>query len=411
MHNEGQSPTATLLAGPSSTTTGSSKDSDPAEGKKERKAKKKAEAKQKKQQKKTEKAEAKQSRKEEKKARKESKAEAKAAEKSEKKSKNKDKPKDELKDKAKAKDKPKHKPKAKHKAHDQVSEKSERKRKNGKRSREIDGPPTPPRLTQAERADRHDLYQRSVQDCPADMDFLVRAHREAYGEVSRPLRFREDFCGTAAMCAEWVKRGEAHQAEGFDIDPECLQWGRERNLAPLGEATARITLHQEDVRAEGDAPADIRCAHNFSYQILEQRADLLEYFRRARAGLSTKGIFVLDLYGGSESFLEIQEEREIEDGAFTYTWEQRAFHPATGHTDCFIHFRFPDGSELPDAFSYTWRLYTPPELRDLLLEAGFAEVRVYFEEFDEEGDGTGNFARDEKGPACEGWLGYMVAIP
>ena len=87
------------------------------------------------------------------------------------------------------------------------------------------------------------------------------------------------------------------------------------------------------------------------------------------------------------------------------------FHPATGHTDCFIHFRFPDGSELTDAFSYTWRLYTPPELRDLLLEAGFAEVRVYFEEFDEEGDGTGNFARDEKGPACEGWLGYMVAIP
>jgi hypothetical protein len=268
-----------------------------------------------------------------------------------------------------------------------------------------------PLVAQAQHEDRHDLYQRAVQDCAADMDFLLRAHREVYGEQIRPTRFREDFCGTAAMCAEWIRRGTDHLAEGFDIDAECLQWGRAHNLAPLGAGAERIVLHQRDVREEGDAPADIRCAHNFSYQILQERAEMLDYFRRARAGLTASGIFVLDLYGGSESFVELVEEREIEDGAFTYVWEQRRFHPATGHTDCFIHFRFPDGSEMHEAFRYSWRLYTPPELRDLLHEAGFRDVRTYFEEFDEEGDGTGVFARDEEGPACEGWLGYMVAIP
>ncbi len=260
----------------------------------------------------------------------------------------------------------------------------------------------------AEIEDRHDLYQRAVQDPESDVDFLLRVYREVHGSSKRPLHFREDFCGTAILCATWVRRHPEATAEGFDIDPECLEWGRVHNVQPLGTAAARVTLHRGDVREKGERPAQIRCAQNFSYQILRERSELLDYFRRVYDETPDDGIFVIDLYGGSEAVDEIEEEREIEDGDFTYVWEQRSFHPGTGRTECFIHFRFDDGSEMREAFRYTWRLYSPPELRDILREAGFGDIRLYFEEFDEDGDGTGHFARDEDGEACEGWLGYMV---
>ena len=318
-------------------------------------------------------------------------------------------------DKAKAKKKAEKKAAKKPKAQDKARKKkakadekakSKSARKNGaKKAKKSAGP------TMAQLADRHDLYERSVQDTVSDMDFLVRAWHEIHGDDEHPLHFREDFCGTAAMCAEWIRRRPDATAEGFDIDSEVLAWGRARHLDPLGDDASRVTLHQEDVREPGERRPDIRCAHNFSYQILSRRADLKDYFVKCRESLSGQGIFVIDTYGGSESFIEMEEQREIEEGAFTYRWEQRSFHPATGRMQCFIHFEFPDGSKLEEAFEYTWRLYTPPELRDILFEAGFREVRTYFEEFDDEGDGTGDFARDEEGPACEGWIGYMVAVP
>ncbi len=297
---------------------------------------------------------------------------------------------------------------AKHDAKSNGSKKNGGKKKHKKGKKKKDRVPT---VTMAETADRHDLYERAVQDCASDVDFLVQAWHEVYGEDGAPRHFREDFCGTAAMCAEWVRRHPEATAEGFDIDGEVLAWGRDRHIAPLGDAVDRVRLHEADVRDPADRPADVRCAHNFSYQILERRSELKDYFEKCRRGLSERGIFVLDLYGGSDAVVEMEEEREIEDGDYTYVWEQRTFHPATGHMDCFIHFRFPDGSELPEAFEYSWRLYTPPELRDILHEVGFREVRTFFEEFDDEGDGNGVFSRDEEGPACEGWIGYMVAIP
>ena len=233
--------------------------------------------------------------------------------------------------------------------------KAEKKRKQKKRGEAM-----------APRADRHDLYQRAVQDPESDIDFLERVWREAYGDADEPRHFREDFCGTALLCGEWVARGPERTAEGYDIDGTTLAWGLERNITPRGEAADRVALHELDVREPGERLADIRCAHNFSYQIFRERAVLLDYLRKVRAGLSERSVFVMDLFGGSEAIEELEEERDIEDGAFTYVWEQRSFHPATSHTECYIHFRMPDGSALREAFHYSWRLYTPPELRDLV---------------------------------------------
>ena len=59
--------------------------------------------------------------------------------------------------------------------------------------------------------------------------------------------------------------------------------------------------------------------------------------------------------------------------------------------DCAIHFEFEDGSRIDEAFTYSWRIWTLPELAELLLDAGFAKVRFWAEREDDDGEGTGTY--------------------
>jgi hypothetical protein len=61
------------------------------------------------------------------------------------------------------------------------------------------------------------------------------------------------------------------------------------------------------------------------------------------------------------------------------------------------------------AFTYDWRLWTIPELRELLAEVGFKHVRVFWETVDDDGDGTGEFEPTEKEENQESWLVYLAA--
>ena len=55
----------------------------------------------------------------------------------------------------------------------------------------------------AKNADLHWLYEKSVQTPDIEVVFIDKVFRKEFG---RPATFlREDFCGTALMCAEWVK--------------------------------------------------------------------------------------------------------------------------------------------------------------------------------------------------------------
>ena len=59
------------------------------------------------------------------------------------------------------------------------------------------------RATLAERADRYDLYQRSVQDPEWEVGFMADTYKGLRGRL--PRRLREDFCGTALFACAWVK--------------------------------------------------------------------------------------------------------------------------------------------------------------------------------------------------------------
>jgi len=259
----------------------------------------------------------------------------------------------------------------------------------------------------ADQADRHHLYQESVQDTESEIDFVEDTWRDLRRRPAELLR--EDFCGTANTACEWVRRDPLHYAIGTDLNAEVLEWGRFNNLEQLDDDQyERIELLQQNVLAAQTEPADIILAMNFSYFLFLERAELLEYFLSAHASLVDDGILFLDAYGGYDAPKELQEERDC-DG-FTYIWDQATFNPIDSHMTCHIHFEFPDGSRMEKAFSYHWRLWTLPEIRELLEEAGFNPVTVYWEGTDEEAnEGNGVYRPAKVGDADPGWVCYIVA--
>jgi ubiquinone/menaquinone biosynthesis C-methylase UbiE len=260
--------------------------------------------------------------------------------------------------------------------------------------------------TMAERADIHELYEEAVQNVENEVEFIQTTFRQLTGRTAYLLR--EDFCGTASASCQWVRQGREYQAIGVDIDPQVLEWGRKHRVARLtAEDQARVSLIEADVQTVETPKVDVLVAFNFSYWVFRERQQMIAYMRRCYAALKDDGVLFMDMFGGPESFEETREKTKL-DG-FTYVWHQAEFHPVTNHMLCHIHFKFPDGSKIKKAFSYSWRMYTAPELRDMLLEAGFSKATVYWEGEDEDGEGNGEFSPDEKGEADLAWIAYIVA--
>lgn len=258
----------------------------------------------------------------------------------------------------------------------------------------------------AEREDIHDLYERSVQSVDVEMEFVQDIFRQLRGRD--PVSFREDFCGTASACCEWVRTSDRRHAVGVDIDATVLDWGRRNRVARLPErARARVKLLNDDVRTVVTEPVDVAAAFNFSYYCFKTRAEMRAYFAAVHGALNPDGLFFLDAFGGPEAS-EVQKEKTKHDG-FTYVWDQASFEPVTGRLLCHIHFKFPDGSKIKNAFTYDWRLWTLPELRELLAEAGFSKVRAYWEGDDGHGGGDGNFRESATGEADLAWIAYLIA--
>ncbi len=232
-----------------------------------------------------------------------------------------------------------------------------------------------PQLT-AKTANPLRLYERSVQAPDVDTAFMAKYYEKLIGKPAR--RFREDFCGTAQLACHWVARHRKNRAIGIDLDGPTLAFGTEHNIGALSEEERkRVELIQADVRKIEKPRAEIICALNFSYSFFTTRKDLGAYFAHARHCLARDGVLFLDAWGGSEVQTEQEEERDI--NGFTYVWDQHKFDPITHAMECRIHFDFEDGSRLRNAFVYKWRLWTLPELQELLIEAGFRDVHVLWE--------------------------------
>ena len=268
----------------------------------------------------------------------------------------------------------------------------------------------------AELANKHVLYQKAVQAPEAEIEFFEDRFRSISGR--EPVLMREDFCGTALLSVEWCKSNASRRALGVDLCKDTLQWGRLHNIEPAGENIAqRLSILNANVLDVIEPKADITCATNFSYGVFKTRDALRGYFEQARKGLNEDGLFILDMFGGTETVDVLEEERDVDDEEFTFIWEQEKFNPINHDILCHINFLFPDGSRMDKAFTYDWRLWTIPELTELLLEAGFNNVRVFWDEFEEDDEdedneyleSTGKFIEVKEIDQQESWVSYIVA--
>lgn len=267
--------------------------------------------------------------------------------------------------------------------------------------------PAARKLLSARDADRHDLYQRSVQMPDDEMRFLARVFDAHTGR--RPLHLREDFCGTALLCACWAKSHPERTATGLDTSRPTLEWGRAHNVSAIGASAERVTLLEQDVLAPTRRKFDVIVAYNYSYQVFHERERLVRYFRATHRSLRDEGLFVLDAFGGYEA-TDVRGERRRMAGGFTYIWEQERYDAVNARVVCHISFEFRDGTALRRCFTYDWRHYSLPELRDALFEAGFVGVDTYWEGTDASGrEGSGVFRRVTRADNDPVWNAYLVA--
>jgi SAM-dependent methyltransferase len=255
--------------------------------------------------------------------------------------------------------------------------------------------------------DKYAFYERAVQSPALDAKFfygLFRKHGKTKGSV-----LREDFCGTFKISCEWVKLNKQHKAVGVDLDPEPVNYGKQHHLAALTpDAQKRITLVQKDVRASVLPAADLAIATNFSYFTLRTRKDLLDYYRNCQRSLKPGGVFMMDCFGGPDNCTPIEEETKFPK--FSYFWDLDDYDPVTNFARFYIHFRERGGRKIERAFTYEWRMWAIPEIREILLDAGFRDTAVYWEGSDRQGLGNGKFKRVERGEMCETWIAYIVAM-
>ncbi len=266
--------------------------------------------------------------------------------------------------------------------------------------------------TMADKADKFDLYQKSVQTPDHEVEFFEQAFRDAYRR--KPLTLREDFCGTFAVCCDWVASDPKRTAIGIDLCGETLQWGREHNLSKLNAAQQkRVRLIEQDVRKRNRPTSDVLAAQNFSFWIFKTRKEVVNYFKIARANLNEKGIMVMDMMGGGECYEEeLVNKRTIKKGknGFKYHWKQIRINPITADAKFSISFHFPDGSKLKNAFVYEWRFWTIPEVREMLAEAGFRESNVYWEIEDEDDEDKSEWRKADEASSDPSWICYIVAV-
>lgn len=254
--------------------------------------------------------------------------------------------------------------------------------------------------------DKYALYTKSVQSPDVDVIFFRKVYRELKNKNA--FIFREDFAGTFATSCEWVKLHPKNQAFALDLDPEPLTYGFQHNQLKLKENQQRRVHPLEMNVLNPNLPkADIVAAMNFSYFVFKSRMMMKEYFKNVYRSLKPSGLFMLDCFGGSDCYDE--NEESTNHRSFIYYWHQRNFDPISNRAKFNIHFKPRGGKKIENVFTYDWRMWSIPELKEILEEVGFKRVHFYWEGSNRKGEGNGVFTRVEKGEECQSWIAYLAA--
>lgn len=257
--------------------------------------------------------------------------------------------------------------------------------------------------------DKYRYYAIAVQSPEADIETFEDIFRE--NRKRKPVSLREDFCGTFLICYEWIKSGRDRTAVGVDLDPQPIAYGFSHHAATLtAEQRSRLQIVNGNVLDRQRIKVDITVAVNFSYFTFKSREILKRYFAAALKGLNRDGMLLLDCFGGSACYEPNQEVTKFKRQGFDYIWDQVSFDPIANRAEFEIHFKLRGQKVRRKCFQYDWRMWSIPELRELLLEAGFKKTIVYWEGTTRSGSGDGKFIASEVGEDCESWIAYVCAL-
>ncbi len=259
----------------------------------------------------------------------------------------------------------------------------------------------------ARNVNKNRLYEESVQCTDFEVNFIKKIYKKYNG--ARCHLLREDFCASALISSEWVKDHKQNISFCIDLDKKMISEAKKTRKARLNEKQQkRMNIFYGNSASFNSDKVDCVLAANFSYYVFKERKLLIKYFKHAKNQLKSKGIFMLDAFGGYEAH-QLLEERTKHKG-FTYVWDQSSFNPVNHDLKCFIHFEFSDKSSIKRAFVYDWRLWTLPEIKDCLHEAGFKKIDIYMQGWDEENDEESDkFYKVTKCDADPAWIAYIVA--
>ena len=253
--------------------------------------------------------------------------------------------------------------------------------------------------------DKYFYYLNSVQAPENDVRFMRDTYRELRGKY--PFIMREDFCGTHALSCEWVKLNSKNKSYGIDLDLEPILYGQKNYASKLtAKQRENIQILQTDVLNPGLPKADIICSMNFSQYTFKERSMMKSYFHNCLTTLNESGILLLDCFGGSACQRENEEMTKHKN--FKYYWHQRSFDPISNQAVFNIHYKPNGKSKVENVFTYDWRMWSIPELREMMSEVGFQKTYVYWEGTTRAGEGDGNFKRTETGEECLAWIAYIV---
>ena len=254
--------------------------------------------------------------------------------------------------------------------------------------------------------DKYSYYKRSVQNPEEDILFFRRIYKSIYNK--NPRIFREDFCGAFNIGATWVKKHPENRAIVIDKDSEPLNYGKKYHFPKMSSSEQkRLQVLHKNVCNPSLPSSEIISVSNFSYFVFKERKELLTYFKNVKKKLKKEGLFFIDVFGGTDCEGPIEESVEHED--FIYYWDQKNFDPVNNHAYFYIHFKRKGEKKRRKQFSYDWRIWSLPELRDALADAGFSKTHVYWELSDKKGEGSGIFRKVRKGEPCDVWIAYLVS--
>ena len=260
---------------------------------------------------------------------------------------------------------------------------------------------------------KYTYYEASVQTPEEHVRIFDRMFSEIRGRVA--MKLKEDFCGTFLISCEWVRSHPHRLSLGVDLDPEPIAYGRTHGFTRLTPTEKkRVKILKADVCTPMKSEKiDIIGAGNFSFNIFKTKEQMIKYFKAAYQTLGKDGIFVLEMAGGPGFIAKGKEQKTYtvkEIGKYMYYWDQKSFDPIQNYGVYAIHFREPSGNLRKDVFVYDWRIWTIPELRDMMEIAGFSSSKVYWEAADRKGDGTGDYVQTEKGDNAFAWIAFVVGV-